>query len=140
MCPRHHVFQQLTNCVFPHPGNMIFNECCTQSTTDEITNPYNKPPTQTASNKEGSSICLSISGDVCRLAAQRYQDNATYTQYSSTVWPDSTGEDILNQVFPVLGAIGELWSINFGCSVQFNCDNDQSAYAIGMTGKQIKDA
>jgi hypothetical protein len=55
------------------------------------------------------------------------------------VWPDSTGEDVLSDFFPVLGEIGDLFGINFGCSVQFHCD-DAGSYANGMTGKQIKDA
>ncbi|KAL5592468.1 hypothetical protein FOBRF1_013494 [Fusarium oxysporum] len=100
------------------------------------------PPdaSQSSGNHDGSAICRSISKDTCLLAASRYIDDIVYYQYTSAVWPDDGGADLASAIFPVAGpVIEQLFSINFGCTVIWTCDND-GAFAQGMTGKQIKDS
>ncbi|KAJ5625068.1 hypothetical protein N7510_001377 [Penicillium lagena] len=125
-------------------GNNIFGQCCSEATSTQVENPYYAPPpptpSQTSGNNDGSSICLSINGGTCKAAAQRFQDATIYHQYTSAVWPDSTGADIANSIFPVVGpAIEDFFGINYGCTVIWECDNSD-AYTQGMTGAQIKDA
>jgi hypothetical protein len=96
--------------------------------------------TVTKGNNDGSSICDSISAGTCKSACQRFQDNILYQQYTSPVWPDDSGADIVNDIFPIAGPLGEeLFGINYGCTVIWKCD-DSASYNQGMTGTQIKDA
>ena len=130
-------------CLYDAQRNKINIPCC--STPDSThsgltTNPYCGPappsPSQTSGNNHGSSICLSINGGDCKSAAQRFQDDIVYHQYTSAVWPDSSGADIANLIFPIFGP---LFGINYGCTVIWKCDNS-GAYNQGMTGAQIKNA
>ena len=136
-------------CLYDSSGNKIFDQCCgppDPNNSGLITNPYCAPappsPSQVSFNKEGSSICLSIDGDHCKSGAQRFQDNTVYHQYTSSVWPDSTGSDIVNEIFALniaIDIVESMFSINYGCTVIWACDNSD-AYDQGMTGAQIKDA
>lgn len=83
-------------------------------------------PTQIRFNKDGSGICPSIGGGACKNAYGKYNDDWRYTSYTSYT-ADSA------EYF--WGAGG----FNSGCTAQFLCDND-AAYAVGMTGRQIKNA
>jgi hypothetical protein len=108
------------------------------------TNPYiaSAPPdtSQSFGDHDGSAICRSFGKDTCLAAASRYVDDIVYHQYTSAVWPDSTGADIANAIFPVAGPlIEDLFGINYGCTVIWTCDDDD-AFSQGMTGKQIKDS
>lgn len=114
------------------------------SNNGPVTNPYCPPAPPGASqdhgNHDGSAICASISKDTCLSAAMRYVDDVVYHQYTSAVWPDDTGKDIANAIFPIAGPILEdLFGINYGCTVIWTCDDD-GAFAQGMTGRQIKDS
>jgi hypothetical protein len=125
-------------------GSNIFGQCCSQASSTQVENPYYVPlpptPSQVSGNNHGSSICLSIDGGSCRSAAKRFQDDTIYHQYTSAVWPDSTGADIADAIFPIgAGALEDFFGIHYGCTVIWKCDNSD-AYAQGMTGAQIKSA
>ncbi|KAN0073530.1 hypothetical protein V8E54_008750 [Elaphomyces granulatus] len=142
-------------CLYDSSSNKIFDQCCgppDPNNSGLATNPYCAPappsPSQVSFNKEGSSICLSIHSDSCKSGAQRFQDNTVYHQYTSSVWPDSTGTDIVNEIFAIIptGILSEIakeiegmFGIYYGCTVIWACDNSD-AYHQGMTGAQIKDA
>ncbi|KAH8678326.1 hypothetical protein BX600DRAFT_545929 [Xylariales sp. PMI_506] len=82
-------------------------------------------PLQTASNPDGSSLCESaISGDDCKAAYSRYDENRVYTAYTSYTYTNA--EDAINIV---LGA-------DDGCAAIFTCDTDAD-YAVGMAGWAI---
>ncbi|KAF4467818.1 hypothetical protein FALBO_5308 [Fusarium albosuccineum] len=134
-------------CLYDSGSNKIFDQCCSTPDVNNngpTTNPYCPPPPPDAhqdhGNHDGSAICRSISKDTCLSAAQRYVDDVVYHQYTSAVWPDDTGKDIANAIFPIAGPIIEdFFGINYGCTVIWTCDNDD-AFSRGMTGKQIKDS
>lgn len=132
-------------CLYDSSGNKIFNQCSETSDPNNsgpTTNPYCAPappsPGPVSGNNEGSSVCLSISADSCKSAAKRFQDNTVYHQYTSSVWPDSRGADIVSKIFPILPFV-ELFDIHYGCTVIWAC-NSSDAYNDGITGAQIKDA
>ena len=83
-------------------------------------------PTQIRFNKKGSGICPSIGGGACQNAYHKYNDTWLYTDKTSYT------ADSANYFW---GAGG----FNDGCTAIFVCDND-AAYAVGMTGAQIKAA
>ncbi|KAF7547422.1 hypothetical protein G7Z17_g7743 [Cylindrodendrum hubeiense] len=134
-------------CLYDSQNNKIFDQCCSPpdiNNSGPATNPYVPPAPpnsdQYRGNHDGSSICASISKDTCLSAASRYVDDVVYHQYTSAVWPDASGEDIANAIFPIAGPIIEdFFGINYGCTVIWTCDNDD-AFSQGMTGKQIKDS
>ncbi|RSL61888.1 hypothetical protein CEP54_006026 [Fusarium duplospermum] len=134
-------------CLYDAGNNKIFDQCCSSpdpNNSGPATNPYVAPAPGDASqdhgDHDGSAICRSISKDTCLLAASRYVDDIVYHQYTSAVWPDDTGKDIANMIFPIAGpAIEDFFGINYGCTVIWTCDNDD-AFSRGMTGKQIKDS
>ncbi|KAM5383716.1 hypothetical protein ACJZ2D_001705 [Fusarium nematophilum] len=134
-------------CLYDSQSNKIFDQCCSPpdvNNSGPTTNPYCPPSPPDAhqdhGNHDGSAICASISKDTCLSAAQRYVDDVIYHQYTSAVWPDDTGKDIANAIFPIAGPIVEdFFGINYGCTVIWTCDNDD-AFSRGMTGKQIKDS
>ncbi|KAH7237867.1 meiotically up-regulated gene family-domain-containing protein [Fusarium solani] len=141
------IYYGADGCLYDSGSNKILDQCC--STPDinndgPTTNPYVAPAppdaSQSSGNHDGSAICRSISKDTCLLAASRYIDDTIYHQYTSAVWPDDSGADLANDIFPIAGpVIEQLFGINFGCTVIWTCDND-GAFAQGMTGKQIKDS
>lgn len=134
-------------CLYDAGNNKIFDQCCSSpdpNNSGPATNPYVAPApgdtSQDHGDHDGSAICRSISKDTCLLAASRYVDDIVYHQYTSAVWPDDTGKDIANMIFPIAGpAIEDFFGINYGCTVIWTCDNDD-AFSRGMTGKQIKDS
>ncbi|KAL9563853.1 hypothetical protein ACKAV7_012025 [Fusarium commune] len=134
-------------CLYDSQSNKIYNQCCSppdSNNSGPTTNPYCPPAPldseQDHGDHDGSAICASISKDTCLSAAMRYVDDVVYHQYTSAVWPDNAGKDIANAVFPITGSIIEdLFSINYGCTVIWTCDNDD-AFTQGMTGRQIKDS
>ncbi|KAH7165227.1 meiotically up-regulated gene family-domain-containing protein [Dactylonectria macrodidyma] len=134
-------------CLYDSGSNKIFDQCCSTPDVNNdgpTTNPYvaSAPPdsSQSSGNHDGSSICSSISKDTCLAAASRYIDDVVYHQYTSAVWPDSTGADIANSIFPIAGPlIEDFFDIDYGCTVIWTCDDDD-AFSQGMTGKQIKDS
>jgi hypothetical protein len=134
-------------CLYDSSSNKIFDQCCgtPDPNNNGLTiNPYAAPPppapTQTSGNHDGSSICASLVKDDFLYAARRYEDNIIYHQYTSAVWPDSSGADAANDFLPIAGpVIEEFFGINYGGTVIWECDN-ADAYSKGMTGKQIKDA
>ncbi|KAH7145441.1 meiotically up-regulated gene family-domain-containing protein [Dactylonectria estremocensis] len=134
-------------CLYDSGSNKIFDQCCSTPDVNNngpTTNPYVAPAppdaSQSSGNHDGSSICSSFSKDTCLAAASRYVDDVVYHQYTSAVWPDSTGADIANAIFPIAGPfIEDLFGIDYGCTVIWTCDDDD-AFSQGMTGKQIKDS
>lgn len=87
-------------------------------------------PSQTSSNNKGSSLCSSIGSTTCRDAYSQYNDIYLYTAYTSYIL-SSGAESIVNDLFPLYA--------DDGCAAMFTCNSD-AAYAVGMTGAQIKAA
>ena len=88
------------------------------------------PETQQISyNNDGSLAChwLSRSPNPCIDAWKQYDDNYVYHGYTSYVH-ERHFRNINGEVYPD-------WP--YGCTTIFNCDDD-AAYEVGMTGKQIK--
>jgi Meiotically up-regulated gene family len=146
------VYFEADGCLYDSSGNKIFNQCSETSDPNNsgpTTNPYCAPappsPSQVSGNNKGSSLCLSITGDSCKFAAKRFQDNTVYHQYTSSVGPTydhstSTAAEITSLIFPVFGLIQAIFGITgSGCTVIWACDSSD-AYNDGMTGAQIKDA
>ncbi|KAI9767671.1 MAG: hypothetical protein M1840_005542 [Geoglossum simile] len=88
-------------------------------------------PSQTSCNNHGSGLCPEAeSVGACPVAFARYSDGYRYTSYTSYT---------VSFVGDTLDPGGLLGFGNPGCAAMFTCNDDQ-AYAVGMTGKQIKDA
>ena len=86
-------------------------------------------PTQVKSNNDGSGLCPSLAG-ACIFAFSGYNDTFLYT--ARTSYPATAGDaDAVNFFFPAYA--------DNGCTAIFTCENDD-AFRVGMTGRQIKDA
>ena len=88
-------------------------------------------PSQVKSNKQGSSLCLTLAGS-CKSAYTLYNDTWLYTQYTSYIADpgDNMNDDGVDLFFP---------DAEDACAAMFTCDN-YDAYSIGMLGSQIKAA
>ncbi|KAI1130595.1 meiotically up-regulated gene family-domain-containing protein [Nemania abortiva] len=88
---------------------------CSDSTDPQCSAIGPPAPTQTSSNNHGSSLCGgAVSGDGCRAAYARYDENRVYTAYTS---------------YTYLGGLD-------GCTATFTCNSD-AEYAVGMAGWAI---
>ncbi|KAI9764141.1 MAG: hypothetical protein M1840_008701 [Geoglossum simile] len=88
-------------------------------------------PSQTGCNNHGSGLCPEVkSFGACVIAFGRYSDDYIYKSFTSyTV-------TIVGQLVDPGNFLGFGYP---GCAAMFGCDNAQ-AYAVGMSGKQIKNA
>ncbi|KAI1326439.1 meiotically up-regulated gene family-domain-containing protein [Xylariaceae sp. FL0255] len=98
---------------------------CSGSTDPDCTSIGPPAPTQTSSNNKGSSLCgHAITGDDCKSAYMRYDENRVYNAYTSYTFTNE--DDPINVILPA----------NDGCTAIFTCDNDAD-YATGMAGWAI---
>jgi hypothetical protein len=114
------VYYGADGCLCDSSSNKIFSQYYgtpDPNSSGPTTNPYCAPappsPSQTKGNDDGSSICDFISAGTCKSAAQRFQDNVLYQQYTSPVWLDDSGADIVNDIFPIAGH----WARSFSVSI-----------------------